>query len=318
MDVERRQLGWAQRRVGAGAAGGARTTGCLFAVLFAPVAGCGGLLFGFGRSGGIADIGAAAVTLGPALFMLVGGALILRGIGATRRAAEIACAAVPPSVPGGAAGCHVCGADLVHVDLSRQAVVRCRYCAADNVVGREALARAAAVAAAATATLLAQVSAHAALLAGHRRRAAVLLAALVGLAPFAGCAAYLGATVVSPEGSARDEYVLARTKSGACVARFVTEDADGARRFSIGALSDGDRGGFWLDPSDLKGAKPFRARDLVGRTVRARGEQAAVERVYRRSFTGTERAVLTDGREASVDDLCLPVAPDDLPIVVPP
>lgn len=59
-------------------------------------------------------------------------ALMLGRLLSRRRALESACSAVAPIEPGAPTTCHVCGGDLPTVGA--RAVVRCTYCAADNLV----------------------------------------------------------------------------------------------------------------------------------------------------------------------------------------
>jgi hypothetical protein len=55
-----------------------------------------------------------------------------------QRALERAFSAVPPAAPGEAAACHVCGGELA---ARAEGVVRCTYCATDNIVRPAVLAR---------------------------------------------------------------------------------------------------------------------------------------------------------------------------------
>jgi len=66
----------------------------------------------------------------PLIALAVGLAIWL--IWRRQRQLEQSCAAVPPAAPGEPASCHVCGGPVAAAD--GQAVVRCRFCQADNIV----------------------------------------------------------------------------------------------------------------------------------------------------------------------------------------
>jgi hypothetical protein len=317
IDVRRRQLGWAQQRVGAGARTGGGV-GCFFAVLLAPFVGCGGCLYAATRTGGLGDVGIAVFFLGPAAVMIVAGLVILRELEKTRRQTELACAAVPPAVPGAAHGCHVCGADLQAFDLSRQAVVRCRFCAADNVVRADVLGRAASLAAAAADDVLTQARAHAMALVKQRGRASVLLALLALLAPFASCVGLASASCWSPSVEPTNDYVLVRTEQGACIGEVQPLREHAPRQVIIG--SNSPAGALPKFPLP-EGAPTFRARALVGHVlVAGAGRRAKAARVERSGFLGTEDVFLEDKPEIGgwPGDYCVEDPGDDFTLIDPP
>lgn len=282
----------------------------MFAVLVAPFAGCGSLLFFSSRKGNSEDVGQAAFFLGPAIFIVVVGGLIMYALKRTRARVEQACAAVPPAVPGAPPGCHVCGADLPAVDLSRQAVVRCKYCQADNVIRPEVMQGAVMAGVYAADSLLAQVNAHAKALVKHRRHSSWLLAALALVAPVASCAGFVAVAAVAPEAEPTDDLVLVRTDAGPCVARRGPTDPDGAQMFYHGLE--------WVKfpPGDLP---TFRAQKLVGLRGKASdGQKGKVKSVTRNAFMGGETARFDGGGLwFGVDSICFDEAPDGFEVVEP-
>ncbi len=315
VDASRRQLGWAQHRIGAGAKSGGGL-GCLFAVIFVPFAGCGGLFFAGARTGDASDVGVAALFLGPAVFMLIVGLGIVEALKKTRQKLEQACTAVPPAVPGAPPGCHVCGADLPEADLTRQSVIRCRYCHADNVVRQDLLRFAAGLGVQATHSLIAQVQEHALALVKHRKRSSVLLAALALLAPFAGCVGFGGVALLAPDVEPTAEYILLKTEQGACVARDEGKRKDGTRTFKLGQRSP-----LWIPDGSVvipKGElSTFRAGKLVGHEAKSSARKGRVTRAVRNAFVGLEHVYLNDKPEISLnpEELCFDEAPDGLEIL---
>jgi len=316
IDARRRQLGWVQQRVGAGAksSGG---VGCIFAALLVPFGGCGGCLFALTAEGETSDIGTAIILLGPAFFIVLVGGIILRELRRTRKRVEDACAAVPPAVPGAPLGCHVCGADLPQVDLSRAGVVRCRFCSADNVVRSDILQRAAAVGAQAAGTLLEQVRQHALGLARHQQRSARLLGSLVLLAPFSACVTLVAATVVSPSGEPTERYTLIRDDVGVCVARKQVDATTGSI-FIVSTSSAGSRKGDYLTFKDPP--ETFRATKLVGLRGRTETKSGKIVGAKRNLVLGVEHVTLDDDLKSDVpvDALCFEEAPDGFEVVDPP
>lgn len=309
VDARRRQLGWAQQRIGAGARSGGGI-GCLFAILVAPFAGCGSLMFFGLRKGNSEDVGQAAFFLGPAIFILLVGGLISYALKKTRAKLEQACAAVPPAVPGAPPGCHVCGADLPAVDLSRQAVVRCKYCQADNVIRPDVMQGAVMAGVYAADSLLAQVNAHAKALVKHRRHSSWLLAALALVAPVASCAGFVAVAAVAPEAEPTDDLVLYRAEDGACVARRGPTNADGTQIFYH------SRDWVSFPPGDLP---TFRAKKLVGLRGKASdGQTGKVKSVARNAFMGGETARFEDGGLwFGVDSLCFDEPPEGFEVLDP-
>ncbi len=310
-DARRRQLGWTQQRLGAGARGG---PGCLLAVVVVPFASCGGFSFFASMRGDVTDVVTFVLFLGPALFALIAGLFIVREVKKTRAVVETSCVAVPPAVAGGALGCHVCGADLPQADLSRTAVVRCRYCAADNVVRTEAVSAAVAQGIRATEALMAQVQRHAVALYHLNRRSSRLLLALVLVAPIAAFITLLAITIFSPTVEPTAKYVLFETDAGPCLAEL-QRAADGKVTYSFGFDSPSSNRGRWIHVDDTR-RPTFRAGALVGAKAHSRSRSGKVVRVERSQLLGAESAILDgQGTTPAPSDLCLDEVPDDLTAV---
>lgn len=140
IDVRERQLSASERK-----AATSNTTNVLLFVglavfVLGPLFACGGCGTYTSLTNERPLWGFLGITLAPLFVMLIVVAVAWVYIGRKRRAFQLACAAVPPAVTGGSAACHVCGADLA---TTTEAVVRCNYCSADNVVAPAVLDRAA-------------------------------------------------------------------------------------------------------------------------------------------------------------------------------
>jgi len=113
------------------------TVGLVLLLLAAPVYLCGGgygLLVGDGES---MLFGCTCTNMLLSLLVLV--PLAWRRMVARRRQLVRSCAAEPPLTPGAAARCRLCGGDLPDA-AGAEAVVRCTYCDADNLVAADAIA----------------------------------------------------------------------------------------------------------------------------------------------------------------------------------
>ncbi|MBW2524665.1 MAG: hypothetical protein JRI23_10840 [Deltaproteobacteria bacterium] len=140
IDARQRQLSASERRA-VSSTWGSRVLYLLLAIfILGPFVACGGCGLYWSATSERPLVGFLIMTLLPLTIMLLvvaGGWLWIRR---SRRAFALACAAVPPAVTGGNAACHVCGAELA---TSTEAIVRCSYCSADNVVEPSILDRAA-------------------------------------------------------------------------------------------------------------------------------------------------------------------------------
>lgn len=316
-DARRRQLGWTQQRLGVGARSGGGL-GCLLALVLVPFASCGGLVFGVNAGSGLADVGTAILFLGPTVFTLAAGAIILRAVKKAQLEVESACAAVPPSIPGAPLGCHVCGADLPAADLSRVAVLRCRYCSADNIVRNDVLQAAVARGIRTTEALIHQVGRHAVALYHHKRRSTALVIALLLIAPFASLLAGISAFVFSPTVEPTERYVLIRTSVGFCVSKQLYKNAEGRITLVFGARSPhADR---TKDVHFDRKVPSFRASDLVGAKGKTLDREGTVARADRNAFLGVESVYFDEPTSvpASPEDLCFAELPEGLTAVDPP
>lgn len=133
VELGRRQLSRSQRRALTSAWAG--TVGYLlsFGVLLLPLAGCLACGVSAAREGEDTNWWMLTVCSAPTILLSLTGILGLLFIVERRRRLEEACAAIPPLHPGQAARCHVCGGDLAQ-EHGTDAIVRCDYCAADNLV----------------------------------------------------------------------------------------------------------------------------------------------------------------------------------------
>lgn len=244
LDVRKRQLSSSQRR----ALGRA---GCLSAVYLVVLAVCAVPFLGVGGYGVYVALSQdddpriialmVVVSLAPALVFALFAAVGLGWMRRTRRRLEVACAAILPQQAGDPALCHLCGAPL-HPSGS-DPIARCSYCAADNLVAPDVLAR--------TARRQTQV------MDGfdwevQRRGTAVSsvgVKVIVGL-PLAAVASPIIAVVslfiillvlVQLEGPVDTSirYVLADTSSGRCVAQY-RPSAPEAEQVYLGKWAEGE------------------------------------------------------------------------------
>lgn len=142
---------------------------------------------------------------------------------ARRQALAEKCAASPPVAPGAPVRCRVCAASILAP--STEKVATCDYCGADNLLGKEVLARAVHRTKALTADLKAEVEAaledvsDAAWSAYFQAVKSAFLAPLLG---FGGAFVFaLGAFGVQLEVDRSTEYVLIPEKGRSCIARIV-------------------------------------------------------------------------------------------------
>lgn len=285
-------------------------------VVLAPCALCG-LVFLTGREAPIPAIACAS----PFLFLATtGGAVVLWSFRNGRRL-ENACAALPPDVEGEPAACHVCGGAL-EADIDAGGFVRCTFCAADNLVARDILARQARRKVGEVGRLDEEVK-HQATSVGLESGVScvvVLLLALVAPAVCIGTA--VGLVVVTRQiedpVDPDEQYVAVDTPDGPCVARMDPFDEQGRRKLSVwGGRTDYSptthvEGDDALHPT-------FGADGLVGRRVRfQRGRDwigGSVLRVYSPPLTSGNFAVVATGGEEErleIEKLCFEQPQPDL------
>lgn len=317
-----RQLTWAQRRLGLGAAASSRAVSNLLVLLALPFAACGGCFTLVGMDQDSFDVATFVFAWGPLLFIVLTGGLVLRSYGKQRGRAERDLAAVPPAVPGQPFGCHVCGGDLQAFDASRAAVLRCRYCAADNIVRADLLAHAASFAHAAASTIREQVERHAQDLVRHQRGAKQSLVLVTVLSPVSIFVVLVVFAMAESRGRVEDEYALVDTDKGPCVAARLTYVKTAKGEAELGLT---DRNGHAVLRKRVKIADSafFKGDALVGREVRFRdGDETLhgkVEAATRGALLKTEEVSVDVGakrpKNVEIKGLCFDTAPADLVLV---
>jgi hypothetical protein len=281
----------------------------MFVVYAGMFAGCGGLCAWLG--GEAFDDFGSVLWLGglmffPTVVFLVFGLAALGAVRRTRRKLQDACAATVPERPGEPASCHVCGAPLTAP--TRGAVVRCTYCAADNVVDPEAMARAGRARSVDVAHLERAVRDRASTTSTVAVGGMMVLPLLCLIAPPLAMAAWIAimAGVDRIEGPLDTSlrYVLVDTPDGRCVARFQA-DKSGAKRVQLGRRQVGK-----MNPPSLPSTpQHFDAAWLVGKKVKIVGDsdgKATVTGVYSPSLVpGTCQVKMKydRGTETQVDIL---------------
>lgn len=219
----------------------------------------------------------------------------------------------PPLFAGEPAACHVCGGEVARADVA--AVVRCRYCAADNVVDPWALAQAHQREAHALGGIEGHVASReqAVSTASGAGLGFVLLAALstpvIGVVTLVAMA-FLNALVLDHLGpSSTPSYMVVPTGMGPCAGSFKRQ-GDGSIYVDFGAATIDGKMHTVVDPAKARGLSPVATRWFVGKKVRypqwKPGEVAVV--------TGAVAGVLGDKlimsangqrRELLVAGLCL-------------
>jgi hypothetical protein len=241
----------------------------------------------------------------PLVLYAVVAAITWRMLSSARAALLAAAAAIPPERPGDAATCNVCGAPVS--GRAQEPIVRCAYCATDNVVHPAALGRAVGRKAIDLAFLGAAIRRRAAQIeAGGRRVATGLLVGIFGTPVVGWAGAFVllvmgllveGCTEPPPSVVAR--YAFVETPSGTCVAKVVAR----------GARSVADFGTNHALPVDLvvsPTATRFRADALKGRTLRIDdGSQGTVRTVYGSRLTDQDTVTLDPSGTGMVNGSCL-------------
>ena len=149
------------------------------------------------------------------------GFVAFRQLRKMRLALEASCAAVPPGRPGEPARCHVCGGPVAPRGV--EAVTRCGYCQADNIVDPRVLDAQAQSRRAEVTSYAGEVTAQArALTTAGKHRAFAWVAAVPLCTCLCGCPnIFLGYQLGLAESpTARCENVLATTPQGRCVGQL--------------------------------------------------------------------------------------------------
>jgi hypothetical protein len=137
MDVRKRQLSGRQRGAVAGSGGWLTLVIVMLVFVTLPFAGCSAFSI-FGGNTHPADRAWIGFFFSLPLVVMVGvGAFVIAAFRRAERRLLEACVATPPLAPGESACCHVCGGPL----QSGAMIARCGFCAADNVVALDVMAR---------------------------------------------------------------------------------------------------------------------------------------------------------------------------------
>jgi hypothetical protein len=314
-DVRTRQLSDQQRSM---LSASHTTVVFILVLLVVPCASGEGLLSMSAFKAG--DPRGAIEPLGGAACVLLAAGLVLWLLRRNRLRLLLAFAADAPAVPGQPATCHVCGAPLeagVHV-------VRCGYCAADNIVDEHAIRRAAAsrrvVFAEQAAAVIGGALRHDLLsrIAGWTLLFLVPVAAFGGHAATRGAVALLDAQVEERPPKADIRYVALR--SGRTCNAIARTDGKGNVLVRRGGTLK------WL-PARGAAAGSFEAEKLVGAFAggeyRSHSYTGDVIRVYSEPGVSDNRALVrirgharlgdVDAR-IDVSDLCVVVRPGALPV----
>jgi hypothetical protein len=230
-----------------------------------------------------------------------------------RQSFEATYAANPPATEGGEATCHVCGAPLPPASASAIAMVRCRFCQADNLIDREVMRRIAR-------SRRLVVEDHAREVVRRARRfgtaATVAGLSLLWILPPAALGAHFGLRrlVYAIDHATTEEppplplrYLLIGDQ--ACV-----HESDGR-----GQVRGVASGGQWKPHPGADRAATFEARRLLDKLVYVQGRKIigpSVMAVYHRPGTNENWARVRnrsgDEVRAPVTALCLTVPPSDM------
>jgi hypothetical protein len=311
IDSRQRQLSASERRA-LTSTWGSRVLYLLLALgILGPFVACGGCGVYISATAERTLWGFLALTLAPLAIMVLVVGLGSMWIRHKRRAFAVACAAVPPALTGGSAACHVCGAGLA---TSTEAIVRCSYCSADNVVEPSVLALAARQVVTVLDGFDQEVRRQATSVGKASRQASF---ATVGM----GCVAPVGVLVLffvvewvilaDYELPVHREYQYAAmpTKHGSCVC---TVQTSGDRYFLHFGHLEGVENEFRDSVEDLT---LHRATFVEGKQVRliGSGKRGTVVRAYGSWHGGVNQVLVrtADGQQArtTVGGLCLGEAP---------
>jgi hypothetical protein len=220
---------------------------------------------------------------------LVSLALVLvatRLVATRQRVLERAFSAVPPAIPGQAAACHVCGGELT---ARGEGVVRCTYCAADNIVRPDVLARLASGRAHTFASLDEAATKKLAELKETSFSAGVISVVGALIAPIGvGMIAILIGVIYSFQSHPADatiSYVIVQEGGRSCVGRLKSDK--GQRLIVFGATRR----------PELPSSRPMRpgedaeilhAADFIGRHLEGKDRDGVVQSVQSDLITGNE------------------------------
>ncbi|MCZ7687634.1 MAG: hypothetical protein M5U28_56400 [Sandaracinaceae bacterium] len=268
----------------------------------------------------------ALLLLAPYGLALVSVVLLFRWSSRRKRRLEDACAAAPPAAAGQPARCRVCGGPLETPAPGAPPIVRCGFCAADNLAAGPAYARASSARRAVLESYAEAVRAESRSL---ERDSSIAVGALLSVPialPFVwtiGFAILYPRFAPDPPPDESVEYVLLAVPSrGACVARVNARGASGELLVEPATilLATGEVPTSTALASSVRvaaraDAPTFSARALEGRAVRLGGppvgrwRDATVLRAIGTRYARQNELVLrVDGGEERADVLrvCLP------------
>lgn len=219
-------------------------------------------------------------------------ALAVRQVTTKQRAMERAFSALPPAAPGEAAACHVCGADIA---AGAEGVVRCAYCATDNIVTPAALAAIAVTRSTSFATLDQSAKARLAELRGATFSAAAIsaLGAFVVPVGIFLCAIVIAAIYSLQRHPADPAVVYVIVKEGGRDCVGILKPVDGKPSVVFGSSR---RPGL---PSSRQlaqgeGAVTFHAADFIGRHLEGAKHEGIVKAVISDLINGNAAVVAHD------------------------
>lgn len=227
-----------------------------------------------------------------------------------QRALERAFSAVPPAAPGEAAACHVCGGALA---ARGEGVVRCTYCAADNIVRPAVLAKLASERAHTFASLDEAATKKLAELQETSFSAGVIsVVGALGAPLGVGFAFIVVAAIYSSQSRPADAtqtYVIVQEGERSCVGRLKSSDTGRLVVFGAMRLAELPRSRPLRPGED---DKVLHAADFIGRHLKGKDRDGVVKSVQSDLITGN--VGVTDGsRGVPLQGACIkdPVpAPD--------
>jgi hypothetical protein len=214
-----------------------------------------------------------------------------------RREMQAACLATPAARQGAPLGCHVCGGPLREAALA-EAVVRCDFCASDNLVDPPIVAALAGSQKVVLARFGETIRDEAARFRGaaNAAKGAMIVAALI--APMLGLFSAFGVAMtlasITAETRSNTEYTFVERPEGTCLA-LVSRYQDHVR-LSFGATPP--PGFTHFDRPNTDGLTLVRVGALVGNNVRGNGITAGRVTSVHGTWLGTNVAVVrTVGNE---------------------
>ncbi|MFO0551415.1 MAG: hypothetical protein U0271_23695 [Polyangiaceae bacterium] len=262
----------------------------------------------------------------PAAFFFAGSLPALAGMFRARQRLNRTAVALPPLGAGEPACCRVCGAPLNIPDRST-GLARCGFCRADNVVDRDAMARAQESKQGALVSFEAQLRREASAIRRSTTWTLPLLLSLGPLSAIGGCVSsqlwmkHKRSTEIAPPVG---EVALVDVGApGTCVGHY-SRDSRGVTSIefeppypggvqNIGDMMPGGKD-YGIDPRELAGYDAvFRSRDRGDRRAKIKRVVATLAEPK-----ATYAVVDLDGKETRIDLTlaCLPDRPTDLPVMV--